>query len=99
MICKVLYYENFVGQYTIVKRAPPRDKLMTSSKHECLGEVRVVIDPTFARMHIIIGFDDCNVYLIASNFQLCINGNCLPLLDLFLCTLSQTNVEVGESTN
>ena len=38
---------------------------MTSSKHECLGEVIVVIDPTFVRMHIIIGFDDCNVYLIA----------------------------------
>ena len=71
MICKVSYYEiplknEFCWSvYYCKKTTTWRQKLMTSSKHECLGEVIVVIDPTFARMHIIIGFDDCNVYLIA----------------------------------
>ena len=43
---------NCVGQYLLIIIAPPSNKkLMISSKHECLGEVIVVIDPTFVRMH------------------------------------------------
>ena len=38
-------------------------KLMhVSCKHECLGDVMVVIDPILAGC---IAFDDCNVYLLA----------------------------------
>ena len=37
---------------------------MISCKYECLGEVMVIIDPIFARMH--MGFDDFNVYFLAS---------------------------------
>ena len=33
---------------------------MISCKHECLGEVMVVTDPSLPGC---IGFDDCNVYL------------------------------------
>ena len=37
---------------TIVSTVPPIDKkLLISCKHECLVEVKVVIDPIFARMH------------------------------------------------
>ena len=35
---------------------------MIFRKHEHLGEVMVVNDPFFARMH--SGSDDCNVYLL-----------------------------------
>ena len=48
---------------TIVHTVPPRDKkIMIFCKHEHLGEVMVVNDPFFARMH--SGSDDCNVYLL-----------------------------------
>ena len=56
---------------------------MISCKYECLGEVIVVTDPFLLKC---IGFDDCDVYLLALNFQLCISCNCLPYL--FLSTSS-----------
>ena len=43
----------------------------------------MVTDPFLLKC---IGFDDCDVYLLALNFQLCINCNCLPYL--FLSTSS-----------
>ena len=48
---------------TIVSTVPPNDKkLMISCKYECLGEVIVVTNPFLLQC---IGFDDCNVYLLA----------------------------------
>ena len=38
------------------------DKLMIFSKYECLGEVMVVTDSFLLKC---IGFNDCNVYLLA----------------------------------
>ena len=40
---------------------------MISCKYECLGEVIVVTNPFLLQC---IGFDDCNVYLLAFNFVL-----------------------------
>ena len=65
MTCTVIYYEItlknafvsvevFYVQYHLVKK-----KLMLSRKHECLGEVTVVIDLFLLGC---IGSDDFNVY-------------------------------------
>ena len=68
MTCIVTSYEITLEKCicvsrTIVSTVPPSDKNKRfSCKYKCLGEVLVVTDPFLLKY---IGFDDCNVYLLA----------------------------------
>ena len=68
MTCTVMSYEITLEKCicvsgTIVSTVPPGDKkLIIFCKYESLGEVILVTDPFLLKS---IGFDDCNVYLLA----------------------------------
>ena len=53
---------------------------MISGEYECLGEVIVVTDPFLQKC---IGFDDCNIYLLAFRLSTCINFNFLIIFIYF----------------
>ena len=66
MTCTVIYYEITLEKCICVSRSilstvspSKKKKLMLSRKHECLGEVMVVIDLFLLGC---IGSDDFNVY-------------------------------------
>ena len=74
MTCTVIYYEITLEKCICVSRSilstvPPNNKLkwMISCKHECLGEVMVVIDLFLTGC---TGSDDCNVHLLAFKLAL-----------------------------
>ena len=53
---------------------------MISGEYECLGEVIVVTDPFLQKC---IGFDDCNIYLLAFRLSTFINFNFLIIFIYF----------------
>ena len=63
---------------TIVNTVPPRDKNKWFSVSMNIWE-KLWWEMTLLLLGC-IGSDNCNVYLLVSNFQLCINCSCLPYL-------------------
>ena len=76
MTCTVTYYEITLEKCICVSRSilstvsPSKKKLMLSRKHECLGEVMMVIDLFFARMHRFWWFQCTSLSFQTFNFPL-----------------------------
>ena len=82
MTCTVISYEITLEKCICVSRTMVStvSPCMISGEYECLGEVIVVTDPFLQKC---IGFDDCNIYLIAFRLSTCINCNFLIIFIYF----------------